>query len=239
MAIVSGFDDVDPQGNRLHDGRIYLYAPGSGTMRSIDATLGATNLTWSPDGERIDYSTGDSRRELRVIDISTEQQDTLASYEDYYGIGPVWSPDGEWILYQRCLGSCGFSSHEMVLLPVSGPEDGAETAGEVVIRSFLETGDGTCRLIPRGVTWSPDGRYLLHNGEFYFRSGCGNLLTFLATVPIDVEMIRSALMKADGELEVDLAAAQLTEPDLGDSDGRHDERSLVVPIQPWGIQPQD
>ena len=127
----------------------------------------------------------------------------------------------------------------MVLLPVSDSGDGAETAGEVVIRSFIETADGTCRLIPRGVTWSPDGRYLLHNGEPRFDSGCGNLM-FLATVPIDVEMIRSAWMKADdGELEVDLAAAKLTEPDLGDSDGRYDERSLVVPIQTWGIRPPD
>jgi hypothetical protein len=127
----------------------------------------------------------------------------------------------------------------MVLVPVSDSGDGAETAGEVVIRSFIETADGTCRLIPRGVTWSPDGQYLLHSGEFYFGDECGNL-TFLATVPIDVEMIRSAWMKADGgELEVDLAAAKLTDPDLGDSDGRYDERSLVVPIQTWGIRPPD
>ena len=55
-----------------------------------------------------------------------------------------------------------FESHEVVLLPVSDSEDGAETAGEVVIRAFIETADGTCLLIPRGVTWSPDGRYLLY-----------------------------------------------------------------------------
>ncbi len=238
LAIVSGFDGVDPDGNSLRDGRIYLYSPASGTIRSIDATLGATNLTWSPDGGHIAYHTGDSAHELRVIDIDTEQQETLASYDDFYGIGPVWSPDGEWILYQRCLGSCGFSTHELVLLSVGDSEDGAEKSGEVVIRPFIETLYGTCRLIPRGVTWSPDGRYLLHNGEF-FRGGCGSNLTFLATVPIDLEMIHSALMKSDGELEVDLAAAKLTEPDLGDSDGRYDARSLVVPIQNWGIRPQE
>jgi Tol biopolymer transport system component len=243
LAIASGFDDVDPGGNRLRDGRIHLYAPGSGTMRSIDATLGATSLTWSPDGRRIAYQSGDSDHELRVIDIDTEQQGVLATYRDFYGIGPVWSPDGAWILYQRCLGSCGFSNHELVLLPMSDSGDGAETVGEVVIRPFIETAGRMCPLIPRGVTWSPDGRYLLHNGEP--RGVCGNL-TFLAAVPIDLETIRSALMTAERELVVELPAAKLTDPDLlgllsadSVSDGRYDERSLDVPIQNWGVRPQD
>lgn len=236
LAIVSGMDQSSG-GNRLGDGRIYLYAPASGSMRAIDATLGATSLTWSPDGGRIAYQTGDSSHELRVIDIETEQQEVLASYRDFYGIGPVWSPDGDWILYQRCVRDCGFSTHEMVLVPASDSGDAGVRAGEVVIRSFIETTDGECRLIPRGVTWSPDGRYLLHNGEYLM--GCGSNFTFLATIPIDLEAIRSALMMSDGELEVELPAAQLTEPDLGGSDGRFDERSLVVPIQTWGIRPSD
>jgi Tol biopolymer transport system component len=248
LAIVSGADDIDPEGNRLRDGRIYLYAPGLGTMRTIDATLGAVFITWSPDGGRIAYSTGDSDTELRVIDIDTEQQKVLATYSDFYGIGPVWSPDGEWILYQRCVGTCGFSQHELVLLPVSESKAVSETEREVVLRPFVETADGICRLIPRGVTWSPDGRYLLHNGEYgsgFFLGGsdsCGNL-SFLSTVPIDLDAIRSTLMKAGGELEVDLAPDQLTEPNLGQSDGgldgRYDERTLDHPIQAWGIRPQD
>lgn len=238
LAIVSGKNQV-ATGNMLHDGQIHLYAPASDFMRSLDATVGATKLTWSPDGRRIAYETGDSSHQLRVIDVQTDQQEVLASYFAYYGIGPVWSPDGEWVLYPRCVGSCGFSMNELVMVSVGDSDDGAETGGEVVIRSFIETAEGTCRLIPRWATWSPDGRYLLHNGEF--GGGCGNL-TFLATIPIDLEKVRSESMKAKGDIEVDLAAAQLTEPDLthlGGSAGRYDERSLVVPIQIWGIRPSN
>jgi hypothetical protein len=240
LAIASGVDQVVTGGSMLSDGRISLYEPASGELRSIEATLGAIRLTWAPDGQRIAYQriadpTGDSSHELRVIDIDTEQQEMLAAYRDFYGIGPVWSPDGEWILYQRCLGSCGFSNHELALILVSDSEAGAEKAGEVVVHPFGERAGDTCQLIPRGVTWSPDGRYLLHNGE---GGRCGNL-TFLATVPIDLEMIRSELIEADGEIEVNLAATPLAEPDQGGSDGRYDERSLVIPIQTWGVRLQD
>jgi hypothetical protein len=60
---------------------------GRSSPADVDAALGATNLTWSPYGRRIAYT---ALPELRVIDIGTEQQEVLATYRDFYGIGPVW-----------------------------------------------------------------------------------------------------------------------------------------------------
>jgi Tol biopolymer transport system component len=226
LAIASGVDQVVP-GNVLHDGLIYLYAPASGTMRSIDATVGATSLTWSPDGGRIAYQaiadqSGDSYPELRVIDVETEQQDVLATYGALHGIGPVWSPDGEWIVYQRCGAStrCSGERHEVVLVPVGDSQDGAEIAGEVVIHAVLETADGaSADLLPYRVTWSPDGRYLL------YRAWGGGPVPgeFLAAVPIDQDQEAVALAETPGMLAYE----------------GYDEGSTFVTIQTWGIPASD
>ena len=74
LAIASGEDELIG-GGRLRDGQVHLYAPSSGAMRSLDATLGATELTWSPDGGRIAYTTWRLHtRDLRVIDVETQRQ---------------------------------------------------------------------------------------------------------------------------------------------------------------------
>lgn len=159
LAIVSGVEDLDPRGgNMLHDGRIYLYSPASDTIRTIDAIVGATRMTWSPDGERIAYQriadpTGDSYLELLVVDPENGQQDLLDTYGAIHGIGPVWSPDGEWIAYQRCEGGgrCSGERHEVVLVPAGDSQDGVQRSPQV-IETFLR---------PWWVTWSPDSQYLL------------------------------------------------------------------------------
>ena len=75
-------------------------------MRSLDETLGAEriDLVTRRPAHRLDRPTGyvDGSLELRVIDVETGQQEVLAAgFEAIHGIGPVWSPDGERIVYQR------------------------------------------------------------------------------------------------------------------------------------------
>ena len=163
LAIASG-DRDRVTGNMLHDGRIHLYEPASGVMRSLEETLGAVNLTWSPDGRHIAWAglngAGDSSLALRTIDVESGQQEVLVpDYGAIHGIGPVWSPDGKTIAIQS-----GFSGerHEVVLVTPGDPSDEGAVPEQVVI-PYQETAQGFAGpFYPYRVTWSPDGEYLLY-----------------------------------------------------------------------------
>jgi Tol biopolymer transport system component len=213
LAIASGVDQL-VSGNVLHDGRIHLFALETGTRRSLDASLGATALTWAPDSRRIAYEAvpadNDSEAELRVVDIATEEHDVLASYSRMHGIGPAWSPHGEAIVYQRLIGSG--ERHEVVLVSAT---DGSE----VVIRASVESTDGTSlSLFPFWVVWSPDGQYLLDLA--WAMADNVFLEPLLTAVPLDPGMPTLLLSDLAGVVAYD------------GYDG-----STFVPIQTWGREP--
>jgi hypothetical protein len=72
------------------------------------------------------------------------------------GIGPVWSPTGDRIVYQRMTQS-GESHHAVVLVTPDGES-------EVVLPDVRLPGDpdGSGGWSPCGVMWSPDGTQLLY-----------------------------------------------------------------------------
>jgi len=163
LGIASG-TDLDPAGGRLTDGRVLLYDLGSGATRTLEGTLGATDFTWAPDGGRIAYMTGDFGHELRVIDLASEEQrDLSAPFEANHGIGPVWSPDGESIVYQRLVSGEG---HDVVLVwPDDLSADGTPREEVMHLTDPGADADGSdLWLKPYWVTWSPDGKYLLFPG---------------------------------------------------------------------------
>ena len=161
LAIASGSDEL-VRGQALQDGLIYLFRPASGAMRSLDATSGAGELAWSPDGRYIAYTstdlaTGDDHRDLGVIDVETGRQRALAARDRIlHGIGPVWSPNGETIAYQRGIGGEG---SEVVLLTPGDLSDESARPREVVVP--VTARGSSERLNPYRVTWSPDGKELL------------------------------------------------------------------------------
>ncbi len=171
LAVASGSDAV-VSGNQLHDGRLLLYELGSGATRILEGTQGALSFTWSPDGGRIAYeriadARGDSVLELSLIDLATEEQRLLSPGQSgrfgaVHGIGPVWSPDGESIVYQRCPGGCSGEDHDVVVV---WPDDLStdSTPREEVIPLIERLEDGSERALrgPYWVTWSPDGEYLV------------------------------------------------------------------------------
>jgi Tol biopolymer transport system component len=171
LAIVGGVESTD---HTLQDSRIHLYEPSTGALRVLNDTLGVTNVTWSPDGRHIAFAgrgpqpasaaAFDSGGGLRMIDVETGQQRVLAdAYHATHGIGPVWSPGGETIAYQRVIDGSA-EQHEVVLVT-------RDARSVVVMPREVTTADGSSlTLYPWRVTWSPDGSFLLYGAGDRFVS---------------------------------------------------------------------
>ena len=211
------------------DEQVHLYEASTATLRTIDDTLGATQLAWSPDGARIAYAgrgadpssptASDSAGGLRVIDVETGQQELLADgYSAFHGIGPIWSPDGETIAYQR-VSARGGEWHEVVLLTPDDPSGQTGLGREVVMPIERTTADGSeLELAPWRVTWSPDGAYLLYVAWTY--PSATPEQTVVAAVPTDTNDPAVVLAELDNMVVYD---------------GYDD--TMRVPIQIWGRDP--
>jgi Tol biopolymer transport system component len=225
LAIVGGVETASGEGVRdgLQDARIHLYAPSSDTIRSLDDTLGASSLTWSPDDGRIAYaifepvSVDPGRQVLRILDVETGRQEVITrAYSAIHGVGPVWSPDGERIVYQRMVRS---ERHEVVILTPGDRSQETGLAREVVIPpDDIDTG-----LFPWRVTWSPDSKYLLYRAwsypNGYPSACCGKEF---------VEQQSWVAVPAD----LDGPSVVLTDTDAGLAYDSPD--TMRVPIQIWG-----
>jgi len=226
LAVASGGDDL-LAGNQLHDGRIHLYELDSGATRILEDTRGALTFTWSPDGGRIAYQriadgSSDSQVELLVIDLATDEQRPLsagpfARFGAIHGIGPVWSPNGESILYQRCRPAvtCSGEDHDIVIVwPDDLSPDG--NPREAVLPFSEQLADGSERRLkgPYWVTWSPDGEYLLFAGW-----------------SIDIDPLLGVVSAAPGSSATVLVTAQdvSTNPVY--------QFGPFVPMQSWGRLP--
>lgn len=168
---------------------VTVYSVSTGELHQL-GSVEAAHITWSPDGTTLAY-TGDERepgtRELWLVDGDGTNQRLLVADlgEANQGIGPVWSPAGDRIAYQRL--DTGFAeSHEVVLVNVA---EGTET----VIKP-PKTEDGAW--YPFTVTWSPDGTTLLYAG--WSQDGGpvsvpGGVIAVPADTPSDVTVLTDAI----------------------------------------------
>jgi Tol biopolymer transport system component len=223
LAIAGG---VDASINGLRDSRIHLYERSSGTLHTLEDTLGVSELTWSPIGARIAYATGQPTTglatgpRLRVFYVETGHQDVLtAAYSAIHGIGPVWSPDGKTIAYQRRVRG---ERHEVVLVTPDDRSAQTGLANEVVMPQKRTADGSSVELWPWRVSWSPDGRHLLYVAWTYPNGCCGEGTveeTLMVAVPTDPDA--PAVVLADNVLSYE----------SGDT--------MRVPFQIWGRLPSD
>lgn len=136
---------------------VTIFSASTGELRRL-GSIQAARLTWSPGGSTLAYQGGENGNdEFRLVDADGTNDRLLTHLGTAnHGVGPVWSPTGERIAYQRLLG--GGERHEVVLVNVA---DGKET---VIAPPQTDGPNGPEAWYPYSVTWSPDGTTLLYSG---------------------------------------------------------------------------
>jgi hypothetical protein len=159
-----------------------------GQLGSVDAA----GFTWSPDGSTLAYEGGeDGPSEIRLVDADGANDRLLVDRgAAIHGIGPVWSPSGDRIAYQRICCS-GRETHEVVLVSVA---DGNET---VIEPPQTDGPNGPAKWYPYGVTWSPDGTTLLYTAWQQGGGAGGGMITVPADSPTDVTVLSDAVGAGD------------------------------------------
>lgn len=130
----------------------------------LTATGYGYGVALSPDGSKVAYHiTNNPARpgyEIYVVDIATRQQVLIASDHNYLHFGPTWSPDGQWLLYQRCEyhQDPGHDHSDLCISRPDGSEHRALTTGQC---HWFAAAVGTPGRHSSGSNmpvWSPDGR---------------------------------------------------------------------------------
>ncbi len=169
---------------------VTVYSVSTGELRQL-GSVEAAHITWSPDGTTLAYTGGEAgARELWLVDGDGANERLLVADlgAANQGIGPVWSPTGDRIAYQRLATGSG-EAHEVVLVNVA---DGTETVIEPP-----ETGGPDGRVwYPFTVSWSPDGTTLLYAAwsiEAKPLPGGMGVIAVPADMPSDVTVLTDAI----------------------------------------------
>ena len=136
---------------------VSIYSVSTGQLHQLGSIEGAL-VTWSPDGSMLAYQTGEEgTAQLRLVDADGSNERLLVAdvTQQLHGVGPVWSPAGDRIAYQRHFG-LGGERHDVVLVNVA---DGTQT---IIAPPQTQTPTGPVSWFPYSVTWSPDGTTLLY-----------------------------------------------------------------------------
>ena len=162
---------------------VTVYPVSTGELRQL-GSVEAAHITWSPDGATLAYTGGETDPpELWLVDGDGRNERLLAADPAWpsHGIGPVWSPAGDRIAYQRPIPEAG-ESEKVVLVSVA---DGTETV--------IEPPEADGRLwYPSTVSWSPDGTTLLYTA-WDLQSPSGGVIAVPADTPSDATVLTDAI----------------------------------------------
>ena len=144
---------------------LYTTDLAGGNREDVYSTTGfAYCVALSPDSRQAAYHiTNNPKRpgyEICVVGLATRKHVVIASDYRYLHFGPAWSPDGQWLLYQRCeyQQDPGHDRSDLCLSRADGSEHRVLTTGQ---RHWFAAAVGTPERHSSGSNmpvWSPDGR---------------------------------------------------------------------------------
>jgi Tol biopolymer transport system component len=235
----------------IADNGIHIYSLTTGKVRSLDVE-GAAQLAWSPDGTRIAFAqlrtdpSGEARyvASLWLADADGSDQRQIGTYGVTHGVGPVWSPDGHYIAYQRDLVGGPGEAQEVVLADAEENDHKPARTTDTVIRPPTTPGsDRPAEWYPYSVTWSPDGSMLLY---IAWNDACASIVPDVAVTIADEHLGDYVSAECAGRPEgsgvlavpVDKTNAPVVIADASWVIGVRDGQPWL-PTQSWGRVPGD
>jgi len=159
--LVTGEEDPDNPNTRIYT----VTLDGAEKADFHELSGFAYCFTLSPDGKKVAYHQASEGYKIYTLDLASGAKTLLAGESDYLNFGPSWSPDGQWILYQRYAHAANDPMHtrsDLCAVKSDGSEKRFLTSDQ---SQWFGTSYGPKENPGRGSNfpkWSPDGRCITY-----------------------------------------------------------------------------